>query len=382
MTNRRKIGKRLVPQGIIEKDGTVCIRIYHVGREIFRRIGPIDAPGIIDEAITKLNDFRRQIRSGRFGIEEEATRATIEQAIETFWTYHAQHARGSYTFRYILEHVKQFFAGRYLDSITPIDIQKYRAHRLQSVGLSTFNRERTVLVSLFNKLRELREEKEIKNIRLPEGNPASKVKRENEKIYARRRVLAPEEFERFMQTASLNVRRNCLGAVHTLLRLKDLKALSRANENRATNQLDGVQAKTGKAYAIPINGVVRQLLDTATGERVFDFTNFRKEFEAAKIRSGVSFQFRDLRRTGARAMLRKGADIATVSSYLGHASIAMTQTYVPPSRDDKQVAAELLGSSYKPPLTTDQANIGASGGENGGGSNEAGNNAEKENAKI
>jgi hypothetical protein len=81
-------------------------------------------------------------------------------------------------------------------------------------------------------------------------------------------------------------------------------------------------------------------------------------------------------------MLRKGADIATVSAYLGHASIAMTQIYVPPSQSDKQVAAELLGTSYKSDLTQEQQAGPQNGGQNGGQSNDASKMAQVENAKI
>lgn len=161
-------------------------------------------------------------------------------------------------------------------------------------------------------------------------------------------MLALAEFDRFMRSATMSVRRICLGAIHTTLRLKDLKQLTKTNVNQATNQLEGIQAKTGKPYAVPINGVMRQLLETRKGDHIFDFTNFRKQFDEVRVKAGLkNFQFRDLRRTGARTMLKKGVDLATVSAYLGHSSLQMTEVYVTPSRDDKRVGGEILGTTYR-----------------------------------
>ena len=46
-------------------------------------------------------------------------------------------------------------------------------------------------------------------------------------------------------------------------------------------------------------------------------------------------------------MLKEGADLATVSAYLGHTSLQMTEVYVTPSRDDKQRGGEILASAFR-----------------------------------
>ena len=198
-----------------------------------------------------------------------------------------------------------------------------------------------------NKLKEWNRLGVISPIRLPSENPASVVRKANERSFSRKRVLAVEEFDRLMKTGTIAVRRVCLAAVHSTLRLKDIKFLTRKNVNLATNQLEGIQAKTGKAYKVPITPVMQTLIDTADGDRLFDFTNFRKQFEAARKAANIKdFQFRDLRRTGARTLLKSGIDLATVSKYLGHASLAMTERYVVASDDDLQKASEVLNSKF------------------------------------
>jgi integrase len=78
-------------------------------------------------------------------------------------------------------------------------------------------------------------------------------------------------------------------------------------------------------------------------------TNFRKEFERAKARAGLDFEWRDLRRTGARMMLVQGVDLATVSSFLGHATLAMTEAYVGAQAEHKRAAVEALAGLYRAP---------------------------------
>lgn len=74
------------------------------------------------------------------------------------------------------------------------------------------------------------------------------------------------------------------------------------NVNESTNQLEGIQAKTGKPFEVPIIGVMWQLIETAPG-----------------------------------------------SSYLRHSTIAMTEAYVQSKRENRQIAGENLGSLYQPP---------------------------------
>jgi len=350
----RKFKNRQLPKGILVDDGYVKIRIFLDGRMIKRSIGPVSEIGIIDSAISKLNEFRERIRLGKLDLDETSRRITIEEAIGTYWKLHAERKKSAESFELNLRRIKEVFGGRFIDSITYVDVQNYRRIREKSVSPSSVNKEQTVLTNLFNRLKEWKRLGIIKNIRLPDDNPGSLVKRVNERQYARKRVVAPEEFRRFLAVAPESVKKICLAAVNTTLRLKDLKNLTRDNVNITANKLEGVQAKTGKSYSIPMNGVMQKIVANSAGNQIFDFKNFRKLFEAARKESKiVHFQFRDLRRSGARAMLAKGMDIDTVRRILGHTTIGMTEMYVPSNDNDAQIATEVLGSLFFPaPLQT------------------------------
>lgn len=347
---KKKINGRLVPRGVIEDNGYIFVRLFIQGRQWKKCIGPAKRKGVLELAIHKLGEYRQQIKLGKFGVEERAERITVDKALDVYWRLHASKKKTADDFKRALLHIRSFFSGRYFDTLTHLDVADYRqARERDKLSPSSINREHTIITHLFYALKEWRRLHVIRPVRLPEENPGSLVKRANEKAYRRRRVLTPEEFDRFLKSAPIQVRRVCLAAVHTALRLKDLKGLKLSNVNESANQLEGLQAKTGKPFAVPITSVMWQLIETANGDRILNFRNFRKQFEAARARAGLDFEFRDLRRTAARMMLQKGADLATVSKYLGHTTISMTESYVQAERESLQIAGELLGSMYQPP---------------------------------
>jgi integrase len=351
---RRKYKNRNIPKGIwITKEGYVKIKIYEDGRRIVRSVGRVSEPGSIDLAVARLNQIREEIRLGKFNIEGAARRITMEEAMKIYWEFHGQTKCKSY--KTIRKHLETFFSCRFLDSITYLDVQKYRNWRANQIykgkpiKSSTINRDHTALTHLFNLLKELKRIGKIRNVKLPTENPGSQVRKISERQFRRTRVLTEEEFKRLMSHADYELKRILLGAIHSTLRLKNLKELTLDNVNWTTNCLEGTQSKVrgGREYRIPINKPLKSIIDSAPGRNIFDFGNFRKRFEAARKKAGlIDFEFKDLRRTGARTMLDIGVDLAAVMRYLGHADITTTQVYVPPTDKAMRTAGELLGSRF------------------------------------
>lgn len=268
-------------------------------------------------------------------------RITIERATKIYWNLHGDKKPSRKSYRTYIRYICQFFHGRLIDTISYIDVANYREWRKKKVCPATVNREHTVITHLFYQLRKWVDMKIIDPVTLPKANPGSLVKKEPET--ARKRILSQNEVKRLLDASSLELQRVILAAMHTLLRRKDLRLLTRKNINQMTGCIEGIQAKTGRPYSIPINAILGKILESAKGSSIFDFINFRKDFEEAREKAGLpDVQFRDLRRTGARRILKGGFDIATVSSYLGHASIRMTQNYVQPEKTDLIKAAEFL----------------------------------------
>lgn len=358
---KKKILGRTVPRGVILDGGRVYTRLAVAGKIVKKSFGLLKDPNALPAAVRAANRHHDDKRLGRQGLERPAEQITVERACEIYWEHHGSKKSTAGNYGRALRHLKELFGSRPLDSLTYLDVEDFRAERgRDGLSPSSVNREHTVLTHLFNALRKWRRLKVIPNVKLPEGNPGSEVRKVSEKQFRRKRVLSPEEFDQFLKSATVQVRRASLAAVLTGLRRKDLKNLTRDNVNEGLDVLQGVQAKTGKPYSVPIVGAMREIIGTAPGREILDFTNFRREFERAKARAGLKtpFVFKDLRRTAARMMLAKGADLATVSAYLGHTTIAMTEAYVQAEREHKRVAGEILGSLYRPPAPDQDAGAG------------------------
>ena len=119
-------------------------------------------------------------------------------------------------------------------------------------------------------------------------NPGSLVSKAPESDLRRTRVLSTEEYERLQAHASASLRLICEMTVTTLLRKGDLELLTRENYDPVTRTLSGIQTKTivpgrsrGRAHCIPIEDPEIEKQIMATEERLLDFTNFCREFEAA-----------------------------------------------------------------------------------------------------
>lgn len=272
---------------------------------------------------------------------------TMNEALDMYWDVHASQKKSFKSFRTSLKHIRSIIGSKYIDEITKIDIQLYRNTREKQNKPSTVNREHTVLVHMYNLLKELNRNKTI-DVLLPQENPASLIKKVNERQFSRKRVLTPTEYLKFESFLDDDMKDICRMAILTTLRKKDLQNLTRDNINVSTNQLEGIQAKTQKPYAIPITPQIQSILDKHTHHKILNFKNFWKKFCKSRIESGLQhFRFMDLRRSGARTMLMNGVDIKTVSEYLGHQDLRMTQAYVPPCSLDFKRAADTLSRAYQ-----------------------------------
>ncbi|MFN0118807.1 MAG: tyrosine-type recombinase/integrase [Elusimicrobiota bacterium] len=344
----RKFKNRNLPRGIMIQRGYVWIRFFPHGRRVVKLIGPANMPGSLDKAISLLSEYREQLRVGAFGRDSKAARITVREAIDIFMDVHGKKtANQGRNYRTYFKKIDKMFGHRFVDEITYKDIEDLR-HQVESEGscLSTVNRYHTTMTCFFNKLRFAKRKKVIKNILLPEDNPATLVKKNSEAERVRNRLLTTDEYNRFIKVMAHDPEliRIFQGALVTLLRRKDLKFLSKGNIHENSNRLKGYQAKTKLPYSIHITSDIRELINTApTGDKIFDFTNFRKRWDSALKLVGLQeFQFRDLRRTGATLLHNKGMKLKAISKYLGHATMAMTERYIGVESDDAVVAGQTM----------------------------------------
>jgi integrase len=127
--------------------------------------------------------------------------------------------------------------------------------------------------------------------------------------------------------------------------------LSKKDINHKLSQFKGVQAKTGKEYALPINEVLWKLIATAQGDQILDFTGFETRWKRVIKRAGLKgLQFRDLRRTAATTLHDSGEKLRTISAMLGHSSVATTIRYLGLKDENLKQAGNILAAKYGPPL--------------------------------
>lgn len=348
---KKKILGRRVPRGVIEDRGYVLVRLWPKGQQVCKCVGRLDeGAGVIDRAVELLTRLKQEIRDGVL----EAKNAPRErlmlfgEAIDTFWEKHASKLRSARSIKYSLTSLKDFFGKKYVHEINYLDVQNFRLERKKVLSLRTVNHEHSLITQIFHCLKKWRTTGIIQPpFVMPDHNPGSVVKKEDDTHLNRTRMLTPGEFNLLMEKASPNIRRIILGALNTTLRKKDLRFLTKANVDEPTQTLRGIQQKTQKAYSIPINKVTRYLIDTAPGEKIFDFTNFNCRFsELVRVCGLKNFRFHDLRRTGARTMLKEGIDLATVSKWLGHRSLQTTQIYVAAQPSDMAHGGEVLEGKF------------------------------------
>lgn len=355
---KQKFRGRILERGVIvdKSRGYFFVRYQLKGKVHKELIGRASDPGIVDSANAFALQKRVERRLGTLGIEKPKEQLLIEDACDLYFKLHASNReskKGIKQFVRNLRYIRQAWAGRYVDTITYLDVESYRKSRKkQGVQESTINREHTVMTSLFNALRKWRKIGQLaKHIALPEDNPGELVKRVDEFQFVRDRLLSDAEFENLYACADSRLRRIILAELNAPLRLEDLRQLNKRKINAKLNEFKGIQTKTGEEYFIPITEPMWDLIKTAPEDHILDFTGFENRWKRVTRRAGLKgLQFRDLRRTAATVLHDNGHPLKVVSKMLGHASVATTERYLGLRAENLQAAGKTLGSLYKAPI--------------------------------
>jgi integrase len=363
--------RTLVRGVVIDKcRGYVYVRITRNGRVCKELIGRTTDADVIDRA----NMRAQYLRSTRH--TDDATvfrkqRMLVDDAADLFLRLHGLRpgpAKNRQQFVRYTRLMKATWRGRYVDTMTGDDMRRYRVWRREhGVADSTINREQTAIITLFNKLVEWRRSGEVpRNVLLPEVNPGKGVKKVNEDRFIRNRLLSDREYQALWSAADDRLRRILLAVMNLPLRLADLKALRKSSIDHKLQQFTGVQSKTNRSYALPINAEMRELVRTAPGDTILDFTGFQKRWKQALERAGLQpkgqrplVQFRDLRRTAATALHDGGVALRTISAMLGHQSVTMTMRYLGLRDENLKSAGDVLAARY--PSLPARSGVGTEG---------------------
>jgi len=224
----------------------------------------------------------------------------------------------------------QAFTGKYLYSIKPVMIEKYKADRLQNVTTATANRELACLKYMYTKAIEWEFFKK---------NPAKTVKLLKEPL-GRLRYLKPEEVDALLKACANHLRPIVITAINTGMRKAEILNLKWNELDLGNRKITVVNLKNNEKRVIPINQTLYSKLSALTknpvygnvflGKNCLPIGDIKKAFLGAIKRAKITdFHFRDLslRHTFGSQMVMQGVDIRTVQQINEHKTIKMTMRY-------------------------------------------------------
>jgi integrase len=251
---------------------------------------------------------------------------------------------------------KDALGSKTLRQITPGDIQRYAARRLEEgMAAASVNRELTFLRAVFYMALG---DGELDVI--PFGKGAGKVRllKENNR---RVRYLTDKE-EALRKKIPVAEWPKVAVALHTGFRQGNQFELKWDDVNFETGTIRARASKSGEDYHVPMNDELRAILrnlpsrmrsewvfPSATGETALDAKNFidrvfTPALEAAKI---SDFHWHDLRHTFASRLVMRGVDLTTVQELMGHKTQAMTARYVHLSSAHRLAAVQKLNPAKR-----------------------------------
>ena len=242
---------------------------------------------------------------------------------------------------------------RYLDLSLPLGqvgiehVEVFKEARAHDVGPSTLRKELTALSGVFR----------WANLRgYVKSNPVRLVKRPREPLH-QVRVLTTDEETRLLRVSPVWLGDFILAALHTGLDLGDLLVLSW--QQVGDDSIYAPRGKTGRVRHVPINPVMRGVLDRARSAgriRPFPFarTKVKSAHYRAKMASGVKVGFKVFRHTFASRLAEAGVAPGVLADLLGHALLSMTRRYTHASERTLHDAVARLPSP-SPGLPTQKA---------------------------
>jgi len=285
-----------------------------------------------------------EIAEGKFLDIKKEAKIRFEDMAKMYLDLHAKPNKKSWHSDVdTIKVLNKFFSGKYLSSITAMDVEKFKIERARTVSPATVNRALACLKCMFNKAIEWGKASD---------SPAKKVKlfRENNK---RVRYLEREEMAKLLANCKDNLKAIVILALNTGMRKGEILGLKWHDVDFKHNIIFLLNTKNNEKREVPINEHARNALIGIRKhpESQFIFCgkdgkplgDIKKSFFTALKKSGIlKFRFHDLRHTFASHLVMNGVDLNTVRELMGHKSLQMTLRYSHLSQDHKKRAVDLL----------------------------------------
>jgi integrase len=302
---------------------------------------------------------KTDLAEGQAGIRRKSPPPRFTDAVQRFLEWSSSHHRKKTheSHKMHCETLKRFFAGKWLDQITPEVVEQFRLARLRekrknanddsTVSSTTVNRALETLRLIFN------------NLELKSPTRKEMFSDEEEKT----RMVSVEEELAYFREVSQPLRDIATVILQSGMRPGEVFRMEVRNLNFLHRTISIPTGKTKAATrTTPMTNDVCEILQRrskgARGRWVFcspsgpgrpeqpdrPIKGVRKAHDAAMARAGIQDHFRlyDLRHTYATRAAQAGVDVLTLASLLGHTSVQMTSRYVHPTDQHKQEAAQKL----------------------------------------
>jgi len=327
--------------GVFKKGKSWYIDYYVQGRRKREKIGPSKT-----QAQVVLQKRKVEIAEGKFLDVQGHQKLKFEDMGKLFLeNYSRPNKRSWRRDEEIVGHLVDFFKGKYLHEITPLDIEKYKRKRREEVSPATVNRELSGLRNMYNRAIDWG---------MALKNPVKGVKffREDE---GRLNFLEKEEIKRLYDACPAYLRPVVALAVSTGMRKGEILGLKWLDVDFRRRIVTILKTKGQRKREIPIGlGISRLLLrQRKHPESPYIFCrndgrpigSFRKAFDRALKKAGIKdFTFHDLRHTFASHMIMRGVDLKTVQEIMGHSSFTTTLRYAHLAQSHKRKAMEIFDS--------------------------------------
>lgn len=318
------------------KDSDVWWMCFIAGGRQYRRSTETADKKLAEKVLAKV---QTQIVEGKWFEVDEAKTRTFDEMMEVYFTKISDKPSTLERKNGALPHLKEFFRGRTIDSITSDLVDDYKKRRRDKDGAadSTILNEVRLLSHAFNTVRWARE------------NPVGGAKRIRLKAGEIDRWLTPEEELALLPMTEGRLYNDLTDIVvldlntgmsqEELLRLQwtQIELFRRTlTTGRKKTEKNGLNMRT-----IPLNETAHSLLKRRAQKKgmsgyVFRDVNgdmieadkLKKEFKKSVKESGIAhFRFHDIRHTFATRLVQAGVDLYKVSKLLGHKDISTTQRY-------------------------------------------------------
>ncbi len=265
-------------------------------------------------------------------------RVTVAEGFSLLWQYHLATKPCQRQYRSNCKALIKSFGNKLMANVTEVDVIQHKEARLRgingfrAVGPGTVFHDHTLTTLLFNKMAEWRRRRmvfdgiDFSDLKLPSENPTKHIQKK--KAPPRTTIVNRNEFSRLLEHSTDRVREIIYFGMHNAIRPGDLARLEVKAWNENRGRLEFTQHKTGKFQSLPISRQQREVIREAAKvgrQHILDFTNFKKEWEAARRKAKLwHIQFRDLRRTAINEVTRYSGNPMHAQRIAGHASFRTT----------------------------------------------------------